>query len=93
MPVKCAESVRVVAVQEAMVAQESVKPDAHADPMVLDVISAPAALPDFVHTARLAQLEHQAEAAQAQAAAAEEARLVAEEALQRLSDCDARSLE
>jgi hypothetical protein len=75
-----------------MAAQASVRPDAHADPMVLDVISTPAAVPDLVHTARIAQLEQRAKAVEAQAAAAEEARLVAEEALQRLSDCDARLL-
>ena len=73
-----------------MATQDSVRPDAHADPIVLDVVSVPAAMPDFVHTARIVQLQHRAEAAEVQAAAAEEARSVAEEALQRMSDCDAR---
>jgi hypothetical protein len=91
-PVNCGWIVHCVAMQEAKAAQESFTPHAHVDPMVLDIATAHAASPDMVHTAHMARLEHRAEAAEAQAAAAEEARLVAEEALQRLADCDARLL-
>jgi hypothetical protein len=69
----------------------SVRPDENPQPSVLDITQAPAAAPDLQHIAEVARLRHRAEGAEAQAAAAEEARLVAEEALQRLSECDARS--
>jgi regulator of protease activity HflC (stomatin/prohibitin superfamily) len=83
-------SLHRMAMQAAEPSQQSVRPCAHSDPPVLDIVTMLAAAPDFEHVAKVTQLQQRAEAAEARAAAADEARSIAEEALQRLSDCNAR---